>query len=63
HLMRTALAQLSEAIREAFLLKHFAELTFVEVAEIQGVPVATAKSRVLFAIRKLRELIGDDHDD
>ncbi len=63
HVVREALAQLSEPIREAFLLKHFADLTFVEVAEVQEVPVATAKSRVLFAVRKLRELLGDDHDN
>lgn len=63
HLVREALARLAEPIREAFLLKHFADLTFAEVSEIQEVPVATAKSRVLFAVRKLRELLGDDHDD
>lgn len=61
--MREALAQLSEPIREAFLLKHFAGLSFPDVAEMQEVPLPTAKSRVLFAIRKLRELLGDDHDD
>lgn len=59
--LQVALATLNEPIREAFLLKHFSELPFDEVAEIQGVPVPTAKSRVRFAIQKLRGLLGDEH--
>lgn len=60
--LQNALATLSDPVREAFLLKHFARLPFPEVAEIQGVPLPTAKSRVLFAVRKLREILGDQHE-
>ncbi|NLI75730.1 MAG: sigma-70 family RNA polymerase sigma factor [Candidatus Riflebacteria bacterium] len=61
--LRDALATLAEPIREAFLLKHFARLTFEEVADVQGIPVPTAKSRVRFAVQKLRGLLGDEHEN
>ncbi len=59
--LQQALATLNEPIREAFLLKHVARLSFDEVAEIQEIPVPTAKSRVRFAVQKLRDVLGDDH--
>ena len=49
---------LSLDVRETFVLKHFQGLTFNEVAEVQGIPVPTAKSRVLFALRKLQAALG-----
>ncbi len=52
------LSELSEPIREAFVLKHFNGLRFAEVAEIQEIPESTAKSRVAFAIRKLEEALS-----
>lgn len=61
HDLQQALATLNEPIREAFLLKHFARLSFEEVAAIQEIPVPTAKSRVRFAVQKLRDLLGEDH--
>jgi RNA polymerase sigma-70 factor, ECF subfamily len=53
-----ALEKLSLEVRETFVLKHFQGLTFNEVAEVQGIPVPTAKSRVLFALRKLQDALG-----
>jgi RNA polymerase sigma-70 factor (ECF subfamily) len=55
--LKSVLNELSEPIKEAFILKHFQNLTFEKVAEIQEIPVPTAKSRVLFAIRKIREYL------
>lgn len=55
--LESILQRLSEPIREAFVLKHFQNLTFERVAELQEVPLPTAKSRVLFAIRKIREFL------
>lgn len=52
--LEKALDELSEETREAFLLKHIQGLLFEEVAEIQGIPVPTAKSRVLYALAKIR---------
>ncbi len=51
------LQQLSEPVREAFVLKHFQKLTFARIAELQEIPLPTAKSRVLFAIKKIREFL------
>jgi RNA polymerase sigma-70 factor (ECF subfamily) len=48
------LESLSSEIKEAFILKHFQGLKFTEIAEIQNIPLSTAKSRVIFAIKKIR---------
>ncbi len=53
--LRRCLDGLSENISEAFILKHFQGLTFVEIAQLQQIPVPTAKSRVLSAVQKIRE--------
>lgn len=53
--LRSCLDTLSEQTREAFVFKHFQGMTFQEIAELQQVPLATAKSRVLFALKKIRE--------
>lgn len=55
--IKSVLNQLSEPVREAFILKHFQNLTFEKVAQLQEIPLPTAKSRVLFAIRKIREYL------
>ncbi len=53
--LRNCLDELSEPTREAFVLRHFQGLSFQEIADLQQVPLPTAKSRVLFALKKLRE--------
>ena len=55
--VQSVMSELSPEIREAFILKHFQRLTFREVAEVQEIPVPTAKSRVLFAAKKIREFM------
>ena len=52
--VRAALAKLPEAEREVVLLRIFEELSFAEIAQITKVPVPTAKSRMLYALRRLR---------
>ena len=52
--VKTALNQLSEPVKESFILKHFQNLTFQQVANLQEIPVPTVKSRVLFALKKIR---------
>ena len=52
--VNTALQQLPEHQREAFVLRRFQDLSYQEIAEIAGVPVGTAKSRVVRAERALR---------
>jgi RNA polymerase sigma-70 factor (ECF subfamily) len=55
--LRIVFQELSEPIKEAFILKHFQNLTFAQIAELQEIPVPTAKSRVLFALKKIREFL------
>ena len=49
-----ALSALPAVQREAFLLREHAELPLEEIARITGVNVETAKSRLRYAVAKLR---------
>jgi RNA polymerase sigma-70 factor (ECF subfamily) len=60
--LRLALADLPEAQREAFLLHEEAGLTIDEVANVTGVGAETAKSRVRYALAKLRAALADQRD-
>lgn len=53
--LHNCLNTLSETTKEAFVLKHLQGLTFSEIADLQQIPLPTAKSRVLFALKKIRE--------
>jgi len=48
------LAALPEAQREAFVLREEAGLTLEQIADVTGVPVETAKSRLRYAVARLR---------
>jgi RNA polymerase sigma-70 factor (ECF subfamily) len=49
-----AVAALPQEQREAFLLREETGLSVEEIARITGVPVETAKSRLRYAVRKLK---------
>jgi len=51
-------AQLPPALREVVYLKHFGELTFVQIARVTGVPTFTAASRYRLALGRLRKQMG-----
>jgi RNA polymerase sigma-70 factor (ECF subfamily) len=51
---------LPEAQREAFLLREEAGLSLLEIAEITGVTAETAKSRLRYALVKLRQGLAKD---
>jgi RNA polymerase sigma-70 factor (ECF subfamily) len=55
-----ALAQLDEAQREAFLLKHVEHLTYEEMADATGVGVSALKMRVQRACDRLQILLKED---
>lgn len=55
-----ALAALPLAQREAFLLHHEGDLAVAEIAQVTGSDPEAAKSRLRYAMNKLREAIGDD---
>ncbi|MGR9117324.1 MAG: sigma factor-like helix-turn-helix DNA-binding protein, partial [Gammaproteobacteria bacterium] len=47
-----------EAQREAFLMREESGMSIEEIAEATGVNPETAKSRLRYAIKKLRQSIG-----
>ena len=54
-----ALAALPAAQREAFLMHHEAEMSVAEIAGATGVNAEAAKSRLRYAVAKLKEALGD----
>jgi len=54
-----ALEALPPAQREVFLLREEAGLTLPEIAEVAGIDLEAAKSRLRYALAKLREALGD----
>jgi RNA polymerase sigma-70 factor (ECF subfamily) len=57
--LRAAVALLPPAQREAFLLQQEAEMSLAEIAELTGVGMETVKSRLRYALAKLREELHD----
>lgn len=55
-----ALMLLPAEQREVIVLREERELTLEQIAQIQGVGRETVKSRLRYALAKLREVIGDD---
>ena len=55
-----ALAALPLAQREAFLLHHEGDLTAAEIAAATGTNEEAAKSRLRYAMNKLKDALGDD---
>jgi len=56
--LRSALMALPEDQREAFLLQQEAGLSLAEIAERKGVGRETIKSRLRYAVNKLRDRLG-----
>ncbi len=56
-----AIAQLPEAQREAFLLKEETGLSVEEIATMTDVKPETAKSRIRYAMNKLKEAVEIEH--
>jgi RNA polymerase sigma-70 factor (ECF subfamily) len=56
---RRAMASLSDGQRAALELAYFGGKTSAEVAELEGIPVGTAKTRIRTALLKLREALGE----
>lgn len=60
--LRAAVAALPPAQRDAFLLQHEGELSLAEIAELTGVGMETVKSRIRYALGKLRVELADLDD-
>jgi RNA polymerase sigma-70 factor (ECF subfamily) len=57
-----AIAKLSEEQREVFLMREFQDLPFKEIAVIVGCPENTVKSRMRYALEKLRQELDEYAD-
>jgi RNA polymerase sigma-70 factor, ECF subfamily len=60
--LHQAIAALSEEQREVFLMREFLDMPFKDIAEVVGVPENTVKSRMRYALEKLR-LELDEYKD
>jgi RNA polymerase sigma-70 factor (ECF subfamily) len=60
--LRQAIESLPDDQREIFLLREVSDLQFNEIAQIVGCPENTVKSRMRYALEKLREALEDYRD-
>jgi RNA polymerase sigma-70 factor (ECF subfamily) len=58
--LHAALAQLGEADREVLVLRYLEDLSTRELAAVLGLGESAVKMRQLRALRRLRDLLGDD---
>ena len=57
--VQAALLKLSSDYRDVVVLRHFAELSYDDIAATLGIPVKTVKSRLYSARQHLGELLAD----
>jgi len=60
--LRQAIEALPDEQREIFLLREVADLQFNEIANVIGCPENTVKSRMRYALEKLREALEEYRD-
>jgi RNA polymerase sigma-70 factor (ECF subfamily) len=60
--LRAALTALPPAQRDAFLLQQEGDLSLAQIAELTGVGTETVKSRLRYALTKLRAELRDERD-
>lgn len=60
--LEAAIAELPEDQREVFLMRERADLSFKEIAEVIGVSENTVKSRMRYALEKLRGTLSEYQD-
>jgi RNA polymerase sigma-70 factor (ECF subfamily) len=59
---RKAMSRLSDEQRAALELAYFGGRTTAEVAEIEGIPLGTAKTRIHAALLRLREAMSAERE-
>lgn len=58
--LEAALAELSQSLREAFVLRHVEQLSVAEVAEVLGIGESAVKMRVMRAREQLQDWLAPD---
>lgn len=61
--LTAAVDALPEEQREVFLMRQIGGLSFREIGETIGIPENTVKSRMRYALEKLRQHLSDLHDE
>ncbi len=55
--LQAALDELGQAEREVIMLRHFAQMSFNEIAEVMGTPLGTALARGHRGLKRLRAIM------
>lgn len=55
--IKSALMELPEKIRMVFILKHFYDYSYEEIAKIANCPLGTVRSRLHYCMKKLQDII------
>ena len=58
--IRRAIASLPEGQRLVFVMSHFEDMRYAEIAEVLGIAVGTVKSRMFAAVNTLRTLLKEE---
>lgn len=56
-----AMRKLSPKYRSILALRYYQDLSYADIAETMNCPTGTIKSRINYALKKLRELISEDN--
>lgn len=62
HAVWEAIERLSADHREIIILRHFEDRSYEEIAEILGIAAGSVMSRLYYARRRLRDLLGEEHE-
>jgi RNA polymerase sigma-70 factor (ECF subfamily) len=57
-----AIEKLSYDHREIIILRHFQDLPYDEIAKLLDIPTGSVMSRLYYARKKLREVLGDNYE-
>jgi RNA polymerase sigma-70 factor (ECF subfamily) len=58
----SAIEQLSYEHREVIILRHFEDMAYEDIARLLGIPLGSVMSRLYYARKKLRELLGEAYE-
>jgi RNA polymerase sigma-70 factor (ECF subfamily) len=57
--LRTLIQKLPEEQKEVLIMRHYADLSFKEIADLTGVSINTALGRMRYALNNLRRMMQE----